>query len=137
VADSAPSPETLRDLVAALKHDLAKYVAWQSANYDEAAWTGPLGDDLLRSLGADILRTKGEQPAWSVWDDFVVAVGRDSGLTELDAVRDAVDVLREVGSALRSEDREAVARARPAIRRAQQTIRSELRDLHRRLLRES
>jgi tRNA A37 N6-isopentenylltransferase MiaA len=124
------------ELVAALKHDLAKYVAWRSANYPDDAWEGPLSDELLEALRDDILTTKGQQPAWAVWDEFDRS--RDEGWTpeELEPVRRAVEVLRGVGDALEQRDAEAVAAARSDIRAAQQTIRTSVRDLHRRLLRE-
>jgi len=124
------------ELVAALKHDLAKYVAWRSANFDDESWNGPLSDDLMDALVADILQTRGDQAAWQVWDAFVTDAG-GWWADELDAARDAVEVLREVGPALRDRDGSAVAAARPKIRDAQHTIRSALRDLHRRLLREA
>lgn len=124
------------ELVAALKHDLAKYVAWRSANFDDAAWSGPLSQELLDALRADIVTTRGEHSAWEVWDAFAAAIG-SWWPSELDAVKQAVEVLRKVGPDLRDNNLDAVASARSQIRDAQQVIRSQLRDLHRRLLREA
>ena len=123
------------ELVAALKHDLGKYVAWRSVNFDEQAWTGPLGDDLLQALQDDILRTHAERPAWQVWQRHVQSLQGAFVEPELQEVADAVGVLERHGAALRDADREAVAAARPEIRQAQSIIRARLRDLHRRLLR--
>ena len=44
--------------IAALKHDLGKYVAWMSANLDEACWRGPVRDELIDALSRDLLRTR-------------------------------------------------------------------------------
>ncbi|MCR9160103.1 MAG: hypothetical protein ACE37F_37730 [Nannocystaceae bacterium] len=124
----------LRELVAALKHDLAKYVAWRSANYPEDAWRGPLQDDFAASLQADVLRTKGDLSAWQVWDEAAAQLGEPLPHAELEEVAAAVDVLRGHEEALRAGNR-ALADARGSIRQAQSTIRSQLRDLHRRLAR--
>ncbi len=126
----------LRELVAALKHDLAKYVAWRSANYVDEVWQGPLTDELVAALQADVLQTKGSLSAWQVWDgasaQYAELLGDAAPHPELVAVGDAVEVLRGHEAALR-EGGEALAAARGEIREAQQTIRSQLRDLHRRL----
>lgn len=124
----------LRELVAALKHDLAKYVAWRTANYPDDAWDGALQPDFVQSLQADILRTKGDLSAWQVWDEASAALGQPLPHPELEAVAAAVDVLRGHETALRSGN-QALADARAAIRDAQTTIRSQLRDLHRTLAR--
>ncbi len=124
----------LRELVAALKHDLAKYVAWRSANYPEEAWEGALPDDFTASLQDDVLRTKGDLSAWQVWDAAAAALDRPLPHAELEAVAAAVDVLRGHEGALRAGN-QALADARSSIREAQMTIRSQLRDLHRKLSR--
>ena len=58
--------------IAALKHDLGKYVAWMSANLDEECWQGPVRDELIDALERDLLRTRTPadgppEPAWAVW----------------------------------------------------------------------
>lgn len=130
---------TMQERVAALKHDLGKYVAWQSANFDDDAWEGPLADALLEALQADILRTRsrpqGDQAAWEVWAAHTEGLPRPLPEPELRSIEVAVAALKAHAPALRAPDREALARARPAIRQAQEQIRSALRDLHRRLLR--
>ena len=124
----------VRELVAALKHDLAKYVAWRSANYGDDAWEGPLQPDFVQSLQDDVLRTKGDLSAWQVWDQAATAFGHPLPHPELDTVASAVDVLRGHETALRG-GQQPLANARPSIRDAQQTIRSQLSALHRRLAR--
>lgn len=124
----------LRELVAALKHDLAKYVAWRSANYPDDAWEGALQDDFAASLQDDVLRTKGDLSAWQVWDAAAAELGEPLPHAELEAVAAAVDVLRGHEQALRAGN-QPLADARPSIREAQMTIRSQLRDLHRKLAR--
>jgi hypothetical protein len=125
--------------IAALKHDLGKYVAWMSANLDEAAWQGPVRDELIDALGRDLLRTRtpAEGPpeaAWDLWDRLSAALPRPWSEPELDQVASAVAVLRAAGPALRARDGAALADQRAAIRAAQRTIRSALQQLHRRLL---
>lgn len=130
--------DTLQERAAALKHDLGKYVAWRSSNFDEAAWTGPLSDALLQALQDDLLRTRagaqGDRAAWEVWAAHTSDLPAPLPEPELRAVATAVAVLQEHEAALRAADREALSRARPAIRTAQARIRDALRDLHRRLL---
>ena len=131
---SGLDPLELRELVAALKHDLAKYVAWRSANFGDDAWSGPMPEDFAQALRDDVLRTKGSLTAWQVWDEAAAALGDPLPHPELRAVAQAVDVLRGHETALRGQN-QALAAARGDIRDAQQTIRSQLRDLHRRLAR--
>ena len=124
----------LRELVAALKHDLAKYVAWRSANYPDDAWEGALQDDFVASLQDDVLRTKGDLSAWQVWDAAAAELGEPLPHPELEAVAAAVDVLRSHEQALRAGN-QPLADVRGSIREAQMAIRSQLRDLHRKLAR--
>ena len=128
------APPELRELVAALKHDLAKYVAWRTANFGEDAWDGPMSDDFAQALQDDVLRTMGELAAWQVWDRAVAALDDPLPHPELATVARAVDVLRGHETALRV-GKQGLASVRGEIRHAQQTIRSQLRDLHRRLAR--
>jgi hypothetical protein len=153
-----PTGADLLEQVAALKHDLGKYVAWTSANLDDALWDGPVemfsagasapemsgdapGDpltQLIAALRADLLETHKHgdrtQAAWDVWRGYAATL--PSPLEpELEAVAAAVAVLERVGPALVDGDRQVIARERASIRAAQQTIRAQLRDLHRRLLR--
>jgi hypothetical protein len=128
----------MQERAAALKHDLGKYVAWRSANFDDAAWSGPLSDALWDALRDDLLRTRqrpdGDQAAWEVWAAHTRDLPQPLPEPELRAVADAVAILRAHEPALRAPDRAALSRARPAIRKAQADIRVALRDLHRRLL---
>jgi hypothetical protein len=136
--------DLLIERVAALKHDLGKYVAWTSANLEDRVWTGPLVDELLDALRADLLETRKSgdrrEAAWEVW------AAHRAGLPEplepeLEVVAEAVAVLERIGPALRDSKvdstwLETIARERANIRAAQQGIRNALRDLHRRLLQE-
>jgi hypothetical protein len=128
----------MQERVAALKHDLGKYVAWRSANFDDAAWVGPLDDALMQALRDDLLRTRqrpaGDQSAWEVWAAHTHDLPQPLPEPELRTVAAAVGVLRAQEAALRAPDRTALAEARPAIRKAQTEIRTALRDLHRRLV---
>jgi hypothetical protein len=127
----------MQERAAALKHDLGKYVAWRSANFDDAAWSGPLDDALLDALRDDLLRTRqrpsGDEAAWDVWLAHTHDLPEPLPEPELRRVAAAVAVLRSHEQALRAPDRVALAKARPAIRAAQADIRAALRDLHRRL----
>ncbi len=135
---SGTSDVAMQERVAALKHDLGKYVAWRSANFGDAEWSGPLSDGLMEALREDLLRTRaraqGDQSAWEVWEALTGDLPRPLPEPELCAVAEAVAVLRTHEPALRAADRAALATARPALRRAQADIRAALRDLHRRLL---
>lgn len=132
MGDDAQAALELRELVADLKHDLAKYVAWRSANYGDEAWEGPMTDDFATALQDDVLRTKGELSAWQVWDVARSALGDPLPYPQLREVHDAVMLLQTHETALRGGG-EALAAVRGAIRGAQQTIRSQLRELHRTL----
>lgn len=124
----------LRELAAALKHDLGKYVAWRSANFEETAWVGELDRGLVEALQADILSTRGDAPAWAVWERHTSGLARPFAEPELEAVDRAVASLRGCEDALRSGDAARIAAAGPTIRDAQRVIREELRALHRRAL---
>lgn len=143
IEGQAGAEESLLERVAALKHDLGKYVAWTSANLDDAHWSGPLGDELLAALRSDLLETRkvGErcEPAWEVWRSHRAGLCQASKPElgpELKQVERAVAQLETFGAALADGDRETIAGARATIREAQQAIREQLRALHRRLLRE-
>jgi hypothetical protein len=129
--------DTLRECVAALKHDLGKYVAWTSANLDEEAWHGPVGDVLAEALAGDVLATHRNagrvEAAWEVWERLTRDLPRPLPAPELERVERAVDQLRAAAPALRERDPGALAGVRGQVRAAQQTIRRELADLHRRL----
>ncbi len=130
--------DELLERVAALKHDLGKYVAWMSANLGDDHWQGPLRDELLEALRRDLLRTRttetgAPEAAWEVWGRLSDGWPRPLPAPELVEVEAAVEALRAAEPALRAGDRAAVAAARPAIRAAQQTIRAALQQLHRRL----
>lgn len=131
----------LIEQVAALKHDLGKYVAWMSANLGDEHWQGPVRDELVEALRRDLLRTRtsaegAPEAAWDVWARVADAWPRPLPAPELAPVEAAVATLRAAEPALRAGDRPAIAAARPAIRAAQQTIRAALQQLHRRLLAE-
>ena len=128
--------------VAALKHDLGKYVAWMSANLGEDCWQGPVRDELIEALRRDILRTRSaadgaSEAAWELWSRFTADWPRPLPAPELVEVEAAVAVLRAHAPALAAGDREIIAAARPQLRAAQQTIRAGLQQLHRRLQRAS
>lgn len=125
-----------REIAAALKHDLAKYVAWRSANLDESAWVGTLDDLALTSIREDVLATSRTADAtFAAWDVYTRHVAGWPGVlpAELEATAAAVEQLRALESVLRSDDRNAIADARPVVRAAQNTIRRELAGLCRRL----
>jgi hypothetical protein len=128
----------LLEQVAALKHDLGKYVAWTSANLDDGLWDGPVGDELIEALRTDLLETRKHgdrrEAAWEVWRSFEPELPRPLE-PELEAVAEAVAQLEQVGAALAADDRQAIAHARTHIRAAQRDIRAQLLELHRRLLR--
>jgi hypothetical protein len=130
----------MRERVAALKHDLGKYVAWTSANLDEEAWTGPVGDTLLEALRGDLLETRkredGAEAAWDVWVRLTDDLPRPLDIEELAAVERAVATLRAAAPALRAGDHGALAEIRGDVREAQLRIRQELSALNRRLARE-
>ncbi len=137
----SPDPAAFRERVAALKHDLGKYVAWRSVNLPEDAWTGPPSAVLVDALVADVLRTRstneGEVAAWDVFATHMRDVPRPFSAPELDAVADAVERLRACAPALRERDLAALAECRADIREAQAIIRRELAALHRRLVQEA
>lgn len=125
--------------IAALKHDLGKYVAWMSANLDEACWRGPVRDELIDALSRDLLRTRTPaegpaEPAWVLWDRLSAALPQPWSEPELHEVHAAIAVLRAAEPALRARDGEALAGQRDALRAAQRTVRAALQQLHRRLL---
>lgn len=131
--------DPLSERVAALKHDLGKYCAWQSVNLGDEAWTGPVADGLMTALCSDLLATKtgtdGDRSAWELWDLHAAELPRPLDPPELADVEAAVEVLRAAEPALRSRDREAIGAHRNQIRQAQQTIRKALASAHRTLLR--
>ena len=131
--------EEFIESVASLKHDLAKYVAWRSANLDEASWAGALTDEMVEALRADILETRkgraGPEPAWQVWRSFSDQLPKPLA-PELVAVEAAVNTLEACRGPLEAGSGVALADARPRIRDAQLEIRKQLRALHRRLLQE-
>jgi hypothetical protein len=135
------TPQDLRERVAALKHDLGKYVAWTSVNLDEAVWEGPLGDELTSALRRDLLATltrDGQaEPAWAVWARLTDGIDEVSEIAELSAVQAAVKVLEAAGPGLAVDDRTDVLARRGQIRDAQLLIREQLRELTRRLAREA
>lgn len=137
----SPDPAAFRECIAALKHDLGKYVAWRSVNLPEEAWTGPPSAALVDALVADVLATKrtndGDLAAWDVFATHMRDVPRPWPAPELDAVADAVERLRACAPALRERDAVALAQCRADIREAQAVIRRELAALHRRLVQEA
>ena len=125
--------------IAALKHDLGKYVAWMSANLDEACWRGPVRDELIDALSRDLLRTRTPaegppEPAWALWDRLSAALPQPWSEPELHEVHAAIAVLRAAEPALRARDGDALAGQRDALRPAQRTVRAALQQLHPRLV---
>lgn len=119
------------DWVAGLKHDLAKYVAWRSANFEDEVWEGPLRAELVAALQADILRTHRDRPAWELWDERRAELNPPRVHPALVEIEDAVAVLRSCKGALEDGEGPALAAMRPQIRAAQQSIRAALQRLHR------
>jgi hypothetical protein len=130
---------SLQERVAALKHDLGKYVAWTSANLEEDVWTGPVEAGLVDALRGDVLETRKHggrvEAAWDVWDRLTADLNRPLEVPELAAVDEAVGSLRRAEPALRSRDLGAIGDLRGGIRDAQLLIRRQLSALHRRLVR--
>lgn len=128
---------SLQELVADLKHDLAKYVAFRSCNFDDEAWTGLLRPEFLEALRADLLGTLGGQPAWSIWDRHIARSARSLEEPRLQRVAQVVESLRGLEANLRNPELTgSLADARPTIRHAQATIRQELSALARELSRD-
>jgi hypothetical protein len=132
------SPAELRLVVATLKHDLGKYIAWRSVHLEERAWHEcPVPGELVDALVCDLLRTRAkgerEEPAWQVWERLTASITRPFSLPELSEVADAVEQLRRAEGPLRQRDLAGLDGLRPAIRTAQTRIRDSLARLHRRL----
>lgn len=128
----------LAEQVAALKHDLGKYVAWMSANLGDELWRPPVRDELLAALQRDLLRTRTDaagapETAWEVWSRFAAGRSDLPPEPELREVAAAVATLHAAEPALREGDRAALAPVLGDIRAAQQAIRAALQQLHRRL----
>ena len=136
-----PDPAAFRERIAALKHDLGKYVAWRSVNLPEEAWTGPPGPALVDALVADVLATRstndGDVAAWDVFATHMHDVPQPFAEPELVKVADAIERLRACAPALEKRDLVALAECRASIREAQGIIRRELAALHRRLVQEA
>lgn len=135
------SAMTLRESVAALKHDLAKYVAWSSANLEEGHWISPASDELMQALSRDLLSTRTTrdgraESAWEVWKRFEPQFS-ECDYQELSLVAEAVGQLEAVEPALRAGDRGLVGERCHEVRAAQMSIRKHVRDLQRRLAQES
>lgn len=135
--DLPVSSEELLERVAALKHDLGKYVAWTSANLDEDAWSGPAGPELLEALRDDLLRTRRRgdesEPCWSIWARLTSDLERPFAHDELRAIDAAVQTLRGAEAALTDGDLAALGELRAQLRVAQMEIRRQLSALLRRL----
>ena len=132
---------TLRESVAALKHDLAKYVAWSSANLDEAQWSSPASDELMEALTRDLLSTRTTrdgraESAWEVWRRFAPEFAA-CDYDELEQVAAAVERLEALEPALRAGDRKVVGDRCAEVRDAQMSIRKQVRELQRRLAQEN
>lgn len=130
---------TLTQRFMSLKHDLGKYIAWQSANVEEEEWwTG--SERLTASIQRDLLRTRTSrdgvpQPAWDVYDEWFCALTdeeRTQAAPVLGRVAAQVRWMESIAAQISSGE----ALDDPAIRRrikdAQREIRDTLRDLVRR-----
>lgn len=115
------------DRAAALKHDLAKYVAWRSANLPEEAWTGPLTEDWLGAVRSDLLttRTREGRPesASEVWARLGTPLREEASSPELETIESAMRVVTRAELALRADDRHELAALRTDLREAQRSIR--------------
>lgn len=124
--------ECFRALVADLKHDLGKYVAWRTANHpelwsgdwEESAWNEPT---FVEALQADILQTLGRRSAWEIWDAHTKTWPRPWPCEPMTEVEQAVEVLRKHENLLRAGPSIELVAAHPCLVRAQRTIREELR----------
>jgi hypothetical protein len=130
----------LRESVAALKHDLAKYVAWSSANLDDSHWARPASDELMDALTRDLLSTRTTREgvaenAWTLWRRFQPRF-EGHECVELSRVAEAIATLEAVGPALLAGDRELVGEHCLSVREAQTSIRKNVRELQRRLAQE-
>jgi hypothetical protein len=129
--------DDLRERVAALKHDLAKYVAWRSANLGDDAWRLPLGAHAIESLQRDILETRtrrdgAAEAAWEIWDRLLGGAALPE-LPEIRRAAAAVELLRAAEGPLRAGDAAALSARVAELRGAQAEIRAALRELTRRL----
>lgn len=126
---SEPDQETLRELAAALKHDLGKYVAWRSVNLSEEAWVGALDDATFEALRGDLMATRataaGDESAWALFDRLAREWPRPWP-AQLEAVAFAIDGLRGLQPAFEADARDDIAALRPQIRAAQASIRTQL-----------
>jgi hypothetical protein len=115
------------DRAAALKHDLAKYVAWRSANLGDDAWVGPLSDEWVSAIRDDLLATRTRdgqaECASEVWARLGVPLRREASSTELDTIAGAMEIVARAEAALRAEDRAQLSALRGDLRDAQQRIR--------------
>lgn len=130
--------KTIIEIVAALKHDLGKYVAWRSANFHEQAWQEPADPSLVDALVYDIFYTRKKgadafESAWEIWDRLSKPLERPFLWTELHLVESAVDKLRAIEPFLQTKNLSKIVQLRFEIRAAQQTIRNQLRILHKNL----
>ncbi len=129
----------LRETVAALKHDLAKSVAWRSANLEPGAWAAPMDAACVDALVGDLLFTRRRagsvESAWQVWERLSADLVQPYASVELTRVAAAIEVLRGMEPILRSRDVASLEAAGGEIRAAQSVIRHELAALHRRLVR--
>lgn len=129
--------QMLREQVAAIKHDLGKYVAWTSANLAPEAWSAPASEELIDALRRDLLSTRtgrdgGVESAWELWARLSAQIERPWP-QELQRVDRAVAKLAAAEPALRAGDAAAIGAMATDIEHAQQDIRTQLRALHRRL----
>ncbi len=137
--------EGFSERVAALKHDLGKYVAWMSANLDDATWGDPDSELLTNALQRDLLRTRtrvdgSPEAAWEVWARLAgdlpkrLPAALQEHAAALGRVASAVETLKRHELAVRAGGA-AVLPHTESIRGAQRMIRAELRSLHRALRR--
>ena len=129
----------LTERLMSLKHDLGKYVAWQSANLEEAEWREGSAR-LTRAVQQDVLGTRttrggASQPAWIVYEMGVAGMSlaeREQTSPELGRVEERVRWMQSIEGGLTSGDALNDRELRAKMQEAQQEIRACLSALVRR-----
>ena len=127
---------SLTERLMSLKHDLGKYVAWQSANLDDEEWRDGSAR-LTAAVRRDILGTRPtrdgvRRPAWVIYEagvEGMTAAEREQSAPELGRIEAHVRWMESLGERLTSgaalDDREV----RMRMLAAQREIRASLREL--------
>jgi hypothetical protein len=130
---------SLTERLMSLKHDLGKYIAWQSANLEETEWRDGSAR-LTRAVQRDVLGTRtsrdgANQPAWVVYEAGVAgmsAAEREQTSPELGRVEARVRWMQSIEGAITSGDALSDRNVRAEMQGAQREIRACLSALVRR-----